>query len=60
MKSFPTTPKNYFDFTYSPFHKTLPKSGLKMHWISIKYVLFGQQIQKKSCAQNTFGYYYLD
>ena len=22
---------------YSPFHKTLPKSSLQMHWISVRF-----------------------
>ena len=24
-------------FKYSPFHKTLPKSSLRMHWISVRF-----------------------
>ena len=28
-------------FKYSPFHKTLPKSSLKMHWISVRFYEIG-------------------
>ena len=26
---------------YSPFHKTLPKSSLQMHWISVRFYEMG-------------------
>ena len=26
---------------YSPFHKTLPKSSLRMHWISVRFYEMG-------------------
>ena len=27
----------YFLFVYRPFHKTLPKSSVQMHWISVRF-----------------------
>ena len=29
---------------YSPFHKTLPRSSLKMHWISVRFYEIGVSI----------------
>ena len=31
----------YAPMTYSPFHKTLPKSSLQMHWISVRFYEMG-------------------
>ena len=28
---------NGINFTYCPFHKTLPKSGWQMHWTSVRF-----------------------
>ena len=30
-----------FSFMYRPFHKTLPKSSLQMHWISVRFCEIG-------------------
>ena len=30
-----------FNFIYSAFHKTLPKSSLKIHWISVRFYAMG-------------------
>ena len=27
--------------SYSPFHKTLPKSGLQVHWTSVRFYEMG-------------------
>ena len=31
------------EFNYSPFHKTLPKSSLQIHWISVKLYEMGDR-----------------
>ena len=31
---------------YSPFYKTLPKSSLKIHWISVRFYEMGVTIKK--------------
>ena len=33
--------QKYHFFKYSPFHKTLPKSGSKIHWISVRFYEMG-------------------
>ena len=33
-------------FIYSPFHKTLPKSSLRMHWISVRFYEMGDSIER--------------
>ena len=30
---------------YSPFHKTLPKSSLQLHWISVRFYEMGDKWQ---------------
>ena len=32
-------------FVYCPFHKTLSKSGLWMHWISVRFYEMGDSIK---------------
>ena len=36
-------------FSYSLFHKTLPKPGLQMHWISVRFYELGDRIP---CTHN--------
>ena len=33
--------QNLENFYVSPFHKTLPKSSLKVHWISVRFYEMG-------------------
>ena len=33
----PMTENDQIFFTYSQFHKTLPKPSLQMHWISVRF-----------------------
>ena len=37
---------------YSPFHKTLPKSSLQIHWISVRFYEMGDTILKYSPNNN--------
>ena len=31
----------FMSFTYSPFHKTLPRSSSEMHWLSLRFYEIG-------------------
>ena len=47
------TDKEYGHGKYSPFHKTLPKSSLKMHWISVRFYEMGDTKRREFLK----GYY---
>ena len=47
--------QKYHFFKYSPFHKTLPKSGSKMHWISVRFYEMGDS---KDSDPPFFQYYF--
>ena len=45
-------------FKYSLFHKTLPKSSLKMHWISVRFYEMGVNIQHFKYLIQIMFYYF--
>ena len=42
---------------YSQFHKTLPKSSLQMHWISVRFYGMGDSIYNINMATNKKNYF---
>ena len=42
----------FVPLTYSQFHKTLPKSSLGMHWISVRFYEMGDTTKRHNILGN--------